>query len=256
MVAFIDQHREVFGVEPICKVLPIAPATYYVHHACKRDPELRANRAKQDELLSIEIRRVYDASFDGVYGADKDLAPASSRRRRCRALHDRAFDAENAPPRRRSRTRIQGHDDQQRSGAAPAGSRRACVELWVADITYVATWAGFVYVAFVIDVFSRAIVGWRVSSSLRSDLALDALEQAPHARPHDESLVHHSDHGVQYLSVRYTGDSPKPASSARLEASATLTTTRLPRPLMVSARPRSFADAAPGATSTTSSSRP
>ena len=77
-------------------------------------------------------------------------------------------------------------------------------QLWVADITYVATWNGFVYVAFVIDVFSRAIVGWRVSSSLRSDLALDALEQALHARPHDERLVHHSDRGSQYLSIRYT----------------------------------------------------
>jgi transposase InsO family protein len=78
-------------------------------------------------------------------------------------------------------------------------------QLWVADLTYVATWAGFVYVAFVIDVFSRAIVGWRVSSSLRSDLALDALEQALHARPHGDDLVHHSDRGVQYLSIRYTG---------------------------------------------------
>ena len=77
-------------------------------------------------------------------------------------------------------------------------------QLWVADLTYVATWAGFVYVAFVIDVFSRSIVGWRVSSSLRSDLALDALEQALHARPLSGDLVHHSDRGVQYLSIRYT----------------------------------------------------
>jgi transposase InsO family protein len=111
-------------------------------------------------------------------------------------------------------------------------------QLWVADLTYVATWVGFVYVAFVIDVFSRAVVGWRVSSSLRSDLALDALEQALHARPRDGRLVHHGDRGSQYLSIRYTERLAEAAWSNRWAASATRTTTRSPRRSSASTRPR------------------
>jgi transposase InsO family protein len=121
-----------------------------------------------------------------------------------RALHRRATDAQ------RARASVQGHDGHRRDRHPAAGPRPSRVHrdaaepALVADITYVATWAGFVYVAFVIDVFSRRIVGWRVSSSLRSDLALDALEQALHGRPHDDALVHHSDRGTQYVGIRYT----------------------------------------------------
>ena len=210
MINFIDQHRDEYGVESICKVLPIAPATYYVHHARRIEPSLRPARAKADEAHSVAIRRVWSESFDGVYGARKvwrELLREGVVLARCTverlmremglrgAMRGRAFkvttthdEALHRPP-----------DLVAREFSASRPN-----ELWVADITYVATWAGFAYVAFVIDVFSRAIVGWRVSNSLKSDLALDALEQALCARPHDDDLVHHSDRGVQYLSVRYT----------------------------------------------------
>jgi len=210
MCDLIDTHREKFGVEPICKVLPIAPATYYVHSARKRNPDLRPAREKRDEKLSIEVRRAHAESHDGTYGADKiwhQLRREGTPVARCTVerlmrkmslrgvVRGRAFTITTTPDTSPTRP----PDLVKRSFAATRPN-----QLWVADITYVATWIGFVYVAFVIDVFSRAIVGWRVSSSLRSDLALDALEQALHARPQDEGLVHHSDRGLQYLSVRYT----------------------------------------------------
>jgi putative transposase len=210
MTTFIEEHRSVYGVEPICAVLPIAPATYYEQRARRRDPERRPERTKRDEALRVDIRRVWQASCEGVYGADKvwrQLGREGIAVARCTverlmramglrgAVRGRAFtitteadEAAHRPP-----------DLVEREFHASRPN-----QLWVADLTYVATWAGFVYVAFVIDVFSRAIVGWRVSKSLRSDLALDALEQALHARPHDDELVHHSDRGVQYLSIRYT----------------------------------------------------
>lgn len=210
MMDFIEEHRDEHGVEPICAMLPIAPATYYTHRARRLDPELRPARAKRDEELSVDVRRVWQESFDGVYGAEKvwrelqreDVAVARCTVERLMrgmglrgALRGRAFKITTTPDLAAPRP----PDLVEREFHASRPN-----QLWVADITYVATWAGFVYVAFVIDVFSRAIVGWRVSSSLRSDLALDALEQALHARPHGDDLVHHSDRGVQYLSVRYT----------------------------------------------------
>jgi putative transposase len=210
MIDFIDKHREEHGVEPICQMLPIAPATYYAHTARRRDPALRPARVKRDEQLSVDVRRVWQASFDGVYGADKvwralrreGVAVARCtverlmRRMGLRgAVRGGAFKVTTTP----DQVALRPPDLVAREFTATRPN-----ELWVADITYVATWAGFVYVAFVIDVFARTIVGWRVSNSLRSDLALDALEQALHARPHDADLVHHSDRGTQYLSVRYT----------------------------------------------------
>jgi putative transposase len=210
MVDFIEEHRGEHGVEPICAMLPIAPATYYAHAARKSDPELRPARAKRDEELRVQIRRVWQASFGGVYGAEKvwrQLVREGIAVARCtveRLMREMGL---RGAARGRAFTRTTVADD---SAARPAdlvqrefrASRPN--QLWVADLTYVATWAGFVYVAFVIDAFSRMIVGWRVSSSLRTDLALDALEQALHARPHGDGLVHHSDRGVQYLSIRYT----------------------------------------------------
>jgi len=209
MVDFIDEHRDVYGVEPICAVLPIAPSTYHEHRSRRRDPERRPTRAKRDDELRPEVRRVWDENF-AVYGAEKvwrQLVREEVAVARCTverlmremglrgAVRGRAWklttvtdEAAMRPP-----------DLVEREFTATRPN-----QLWVADITYVATRVGFVYVAFVVDVFSRCIVGWRVSSSLRSDLALDALEQALHARPHDDPLVHHSDRGVQYLSIRYT----------------------------------------------------
>ena len=210
MVRFIDEHRGQYGVEPICRVLPIAPSTYYAHRAVARDPERRSARAKRDDVLRVEVRRVWDESYGGVYGAEKvwrQLRIEKFAVARCTverlmrqmglsgAVRGKTFKVTTVTDEALSRPQ----DLVQREFKAERPN-----QLWVADLTYVATWSGFVYVAFVIDVFARMIVGWRVSRSLRSDLALDALEQALHARPISAELVHHSDRGVQYLSIRYT----------------------------------------------------
>jgi transposase InsO family protein len=209
MVAFIEAHRDAYGVEPICAQLPIAPSTYYEAKARTVDPTREPARAQRDAELRPAIERVWDDNFR-VYGAEKvwrQLIREKIRVARCTverlmramglrgAIRGRAFtittvrEDRGAPP----------ADLVQRTFTATRPNA-----LWVADLTYVATWTGFVYVAFVIDVFSRRIVGWRVSTSLRTGLALDALEQALHARPDRAGLIHHSDHGGQYLSVRYT----------------------------------------------------
>ena len=208
MVTFIDAHREAYGVEPICEVLPIAPATYYRHQACQAHPETRARRAQRDVWLTAQIQRVWDENF-AVYGPRKvwqQLGREGIVVARCTVERlMRQMGLQGAVRGRRFKTTIA--DD---GAARPADLvKREFVatrpnQLWVADLTYVATWRGFVYVAFVIDVFARHIVGWRVSSSLRTDLALDALEQALYARPTSDELVHHSDRGSQYLSIRYT----------------------------------------------------
>ncbi len=209
MVTFIEKQRAEYGVEPICAVLPIAPATYYEHRARRLDPDERPERARRDDELRPEIERVWKEDFS-VYGAEKvwrRLRRESVEVARCTverlmrslglrgAVRGRAFKATTIA----NESAVRPPDLVQRDFRASRPN-----QLWVADLTYVATWAGFVYVAFVIDAFSRAIVGWRVSSSLRSDLALDALEQALHARPGADGLVHLSDRGVQYLSIRYT----------------------------------------------------
>jgi len=209
MVAFIDQERATYGVEPICAVLPIAPSTYFRQKALQANPEQRSPRAKREARLRLEIQRVHAANHD-VYGAKKvwkqlnrEAVPVA----RCTvarlmkelglrgAGRGRAWTHTTIPEEVLARPR----DLVERTFVATRPN-----QLWVADLTYVATWRGFVYVAFVIDVFSRRIVGWRVSTSLRSDLALDALEQALCERQPDDALVHHSDRGVQYLSIRYT----------------------------------------------------
>jgi transposase InsO family protein len=209
MVAFVDEHRAEHGVEPICAVLPIAPATYYEHRARKRDPERRPERARRDDKLRVEIERVWKENFS-VYGAEKvwrQLGREEISVARCTverlmratglrgAVRGGAFKVTTVA----DESALRPPDLVERDFRASRPN-----QLWVADLTYVATWAGFVYVAFVIDVFSRAIVGWRVSNSLRSDLALDALEQALHARGDTDGLIHHSDRGVQYVSIRYT----------------------------------------------------
>jgi transposase InsO family protein len=208
MVMFIDEHREAYGVEPICAVLPIAPSTYYEHARKRRVPELRSARSKRDEQLREEIRRIWDDNR-GLYGSRKvwrQLLREGNDVPRCRVERlMREMGLSGVVRGRRTRTTVPAPaadrplDLVRRQFKADAPNR-----LWVADITYVATWAGFAYVAFVIDVFSRRIVGWRVMSSLRTDLALDALEQALADRGANDDLVHHSDRGVQYLSIRYT----------------------------------------------------
>lgn len=211
MVAFIDQYREKFGVEPICAVLPIAPSVYYEHKLWQRAPERRPARAQRDAGLCEHVRRVWDENKQ-VYGPRKVWKQMKREKHavaRCTVerlmrrlglrgtIRGRKFKVTTIPD--TAATRPMDLVTRQFKATRPN-------QLWVADLTYVATWRGFTYVAFVIDVFSRRIVGWRASNSLRSDLALDALEQALYDRPIDESerLVHHSDRGVQYLSIRYT----------------------------------------------------
>lgn len=208
MVRFIDEHRSQYGVEPICDVLPIAPSTYYEMKARERDPERRPARAKLDDRLRSEIRRVHAENL-GVYGVRKvwkQMKREGHPVARCTVARLMREEGLRGVVRgRRFKTTIPDeHADRPRDLVERRFIAERPNQLWVADLTYVATWAGFVYVAFVVDVYSRRIVGWRVSKSLRSDLALDALEQAIHARDDLAGLTHHSDRGVQYLSVRYT----------------------------------------------------
>ena len=208
MVSFIDDHREECGVEPICRQLPIAPSIYHEQKAREADPSRLPKRAVRDAALREEIERVWKENF-GVYGARKvwrQLVREKVDVARCTVERlMREMGLRGVVRGRKVKTTIADDlaerplDLVQRDFTADRPN-----QLWVADLTYVATWRGFVYVAFITDVFSRKIVGWRVSSSLRSDLALDALEQALHARPDLENLIHHSDRGVQYLSIRYT----------------------------------------------------
>lgn len=208
MVAFIDAHRAEYGVEPICAELPIAPSTYYEQKTRERDASRLPARVLRDLELRAEIERVWKENF-GAYGARKvwrQLVREGFGVARCTV--ERLMRQMGLQGIVRGRKRRTTFADEAAPRPADLVQRRFTAErpnqLWVADLTYVATWVGFVYVAFVTDVFSRRIVGWRVSNSLRSDLALDALEQALHARSDLDGLVHHSDRGVQYLSIRYT----------------------------------------------------
>lgn len=209
MTAFIDAHRECetdgrkWGIEPICAVLQFASSTYYARKARPPSP-----RELRDEQLKPLITKVYEDNFS-VYGAEKiweELLRQDVQVARCtveRLMRD--LDIHGA---RRGKSFVvttqadelaeRPKDFVQRKFSASAPNR-----LWVGDITYVKTEAGWVYVAFVIDVFSRTIVGWKVSTSLKTGLAFDALEMALHARDTND-LIHHSDRGVQYLSIRYS----------------------------------------------------
>jgi putative transposase len=211
MVAFVDQHRDAYGVESICRQLPIAPSTYFRRKAQRAHPSQRSARAQRDEVLKAIIRRLW-LEHHQVYGARKvwkQMGREGLRVARCRvrrlmrelgltgAVRGRAWVATT-----QSGPAIDlPHDLVHRQFAATRPD-----QLWVADFTFVATWRGFVYVAFVVDVFSRRIVGWRAAASMRTDLVLDALEQAIYDRCDDDTgdLVHHSDRGSQYLSIRYT----------------------------------------------------
>ncbi len=210
MIAFIDDHRHVFGVEPICKVLPIAPSTYHAHVARRADPEKLPRRGKRDAALKVEIRRVFDENFR-LYGVRKvwrQLAREGIAVARCTVARlMRAMGLQGAVRGKPMRTTISDKavpcplDRVNRRFQAPRPN-----VLWVSDFTYVATWSGFVYVAFVIDAYARRIVGWRVSRTAQAGFVLDALEQALHERRPIQGggLAHHSDRGVQYVSIRYT----------------------------------------------------
>jgi transposase InsO family protein len=208
MVQFIDAHRAEYGVEPICAQLPIAPAVYYEHKARQKDPERQPLRTRRDQVLRGEIQRVYDANFR-VYGARKvwrQLGREGIEAARCTVERlMRSLGLAGAVRGKRCRTTIPDeHAERPLDRVNRQFNATRPNQLWVADFTFVATWSGFVYVAFVIDVFARRIVGWRVARSMHTELVLDALEQALWARKATAGLVHHSDRGSQYLSIRYT----------------------------------------------------
>ena len=210
MIAFIDDHREVHGVEPICKVLPIAPSTYHAHVAKRANPEKLSARARRDMALKPEIARVFAENFE-VYGVRKvwrQLQRESFDVARCTVERlMRGMGLQGVIRGKPVRTTISDKaapcplDHVNRQFHAPRPNA-----LWVSDFTYVSTWTGFVYVAFVIDVYARRIVGWRASRTAHASFVLDALEQALHDRrpTHRGGLVHHSDRGSQYLSIKYT----------------------------------------------------
>lgn len=210
MKAFIDEHRGAYGVEPICKVMQIAPSSYWLHAQRREQPELRPARAQRDEHLVGRIEQVWQSNLQ-VYGARKVW----------RQLHREGVPVARCTVERLMRRQglrgvIRGKSLRTTisNPALPCPADRVNRQfkaerpnqLWVSDFTYVSTWQGFVFVAFVIDVFARRIVGWRVSSSARTDFVLDALEQALYERRpvEQDGLVHHSDRGVQYVSIRYS----------------------------------------------------
>jgi putative transposase len=204
VVSLIEEHRGTWGVEPICRTLRVAPSTYY---AARSRPA--SARRRRDEELKPAIRRVHTANY-GVYGAEKVWRQLRrdgvdvGRDRAGRLMGELGLAGVTRRVRKQTtlpaETAVRPTDLVDRNFSATAPNH-----LWVADLTYVSTWAGFCYVALVIDVFSRRIVGWRVSTSLSAELALDALEMAVWARQGAiEGLVHHSDRGVQYLAIRYS----------------------------------------------------
>lgn len=210
MTAFIDAHRDEYGVEPICRVLPIAPSSYRARVAQRNNPELLSDRAQEDQRLKPEVMRVFVENF-GVYGVRKVWRQmnregfAVARCTVARLMRDLGL--QGVIRGKPVRTTVSNKaapcplDHVNRQFHAPAPNM-----LWVSDFTYVATWAGFVYVAFVIDVYARYIVGWRVSRTAHAGFVLDALEQAIHERRpvHRGGLIHHSDRGSQYVSIRYS----------------------------------------------------
>ena len=210
MIALIDDHRGEHGVEPICAVLPIAPSTYHSHAARRADPSLLPRRATRDAGLMPLVARVFEENFE-VYGVRKvwrQLQREGQEVARCtieRLMQSMGLQGVIRGKPVKTTTSDKAApcplDHVNRQFQAPRPNA-----LWVSDFTYVATWAGFVYVAFVIDTYARRIVGWRVSRTAHTNFVLDALDQALHERRpiHRAGLVHHSDRGSQYVSIKYT----------------------------------------------------
>ncbi len=210
MIAFIDDHREAHGVEPICKVLPITPSTYHAQVAQRRDPAKLSARARRDAALKGETKRVFGENFR-VYGARKvwrQLKREGHDQARCTVARlMRGMGLQRVVRGKRVRTTISDKGAPCPLDHVNRRFKAACPNaLWVSDFTYVATWSGFAYVAFIIDAYARQIVGWRVSRTPHTGFVLDALEQALHERRplRGGGLVHHSDRGSQYVSIKYT----------------------------------------------------
>jgi transposase InsO family protein len=239
-MAFIDAHREDLGIEPICRELAIAPSSYHEHAARLADPDRRPARARRDDEMRAQIQRVHDASF-GLYGTRKvwhQLRREGVVIAKCTV--ERLMAAMGLAGVRRGKKTVTTVSNPKAPCPLDKVNREFRVSrpnaLWVVDFTYVHTWAGFVYVAFVIDAYARRIVGWKVSNSATAGFVLDALEQAIHARRPgpDDGLIHHSDRGVQTT----PSASPRPTSCRRSAAPATVTTMPWPRRSTASTRPR------------------
>ena len=209
-MSFIDAHREELGIEPICRELVVAPSSYHEHAARLTDPGRRSARARRDDEMREAIKRVHENSF-GLYGARKvwhQMRREGIKVAKCTV--ERLMRAMGLAGVRRGKTTVTTIRNRKAPCPLDKVNREFKVSrpnaLWVVDFTYVHTWAGFVYVAFVIDAFARRIVGWKVSTSATAGFVLDALEQAIHARrpSPDDGLIHHSDRGVQYLAMNYT----------------------------------------------------
>ena len=210
MIKFITEHRSVCGIEPIYRILQIAPSTYHLHLAKQNDPNKRSRRVRRDDVPKPDIQRIFDANRR-VYGARKlwhQMKREGFSIARCtveRLMRDLGLRGvirgKTQQTTKSNKADICPQDLVNRQFKVSAPNR-----LWVSDFTYVSTWAGFVYVAFVIDAYSRGIVGWRVSRTPHTALVLDALEQALYERnPVQKSgLIHHSDRGSQYVSIKYT----------------------------------------------------
>jgi putative transposase len=244
MIAFINEHRAAYGVEPICRILPIAPSTYYAHVARRADSSRAPAREQRDAVLRAQIRRVWEENFQ-VYGVRKvwrALQREGITVARCTVARlMRQMGLKGGVRGRSVKTTLSDRgapcpaDRVNRQFQAPRPNM-----LWVSDFTYVATWQGFVYVAFVIDAFARRIVGWRVSRSARADFVLDALEQALYdRRPIGKAALFIT--AIAVCSTSRSGTpsaSPRPASSRRWAASVTPTTTPSLKPSTACTRPR------------------
>ena len=209
-MSFIDDHAKELGIEPICRELAIAPSSYHEHAARVADPQRRSARARRDDEIKQEIRRIHGDS-SGLYGTRKvwhQMRREGATVAKCTV--ERLMRAMGLAGVRRGKSTVTTVSNPKAPCPLDKVNREFRVSrpnaLWVVDFTYVHTWAGFVYVAFVIDAYARRIVGWKVSTAPTASFVLDALEQAIHARRPgpDDGLIHHSDRGVQYLAMNYT----------------------------------------------------
>ena len=208
MVDFIHNNKELYGVEAICRILPIAPSTYYRTLDLADNPEHRAKRDLHDEHHAEQIKRIWKES-SGRYGVRKvwqQLKREGYVIARCTVARLMQKLGIQGVWRGKNKQTTRSRDDQKRADDLVKRNFNADHpdQLWVSDFTYIQTNSGWIYTAFIIDVFSRAIVGWKVSTRMNTDMVLDALEQALHARDMPKNVIHHSDRGVQYLSIRYT----------------------------------------------------
>ena len=208
MVQFIDDYKDNYGIEPICKVLPIAPSTYYREKYLANNSEKRSLRQQHDDFYISEIKHIWQDS-KSRYGMRKvwqKMKADGIRVARCTIERLMRQHGLQGVWRGKGKITTNSRDDQKRAGDLVNRNFKSHRpnQLWVADFTYIKTTSGWIYTAFIIDVFARAIVGWKVSKHMNTDMVMAALNQAIVNRNKRKNVIHHSDRGVQYLSIRYT----------------------------------------------------